>query len=90
MRRLILVLTLPLMMFIFSLPPNAGAQIVDPCVITPEGVIRVYKCVLECHSCILPPDEPQDVPQCDLACTSLEDTFSGIENCNIPCVLERP
>ena len=85
MRRLILVLTLPLMIFIFSLAPNAGAQgMIEVCEVIPDGVKRVYICVLECQGC-----DPVN-PQCDVACAKLEDRFSGIETCNFPCILVEP
>ncbi len=79
MRRLILVLTLPLMIFIFSLAPNAGAQF-DLCTDIPDGVRRAYWCGMDCPCLEGDPD-----PQCK-ACDKLEAVFDGIERCPLICL----
>jgi hypothetical protein len=78
MKKLILVFTLPLMLFLFSLTPTAKActactGISCPFICgVPEGALRAYHCELDCPSC------PEGDPQCK-ACDRLEIAFPSIE-----------
>ena len=92
MRKLILTFTLPLIVFLFSLAPNAGAERPPPpscfdgpvsadCSEVPEGVKSAYYCELDCPRIAPCGQAIGDGPQCN-ACDQLDLAF--------PCVQLQP